>query len=117
MGKNIPHDFVSQFEALQQDVKIIHEKINMLLEKAKVKWDDKAEVFVGIVRQTTSPRDGSARSASASRCTSSDASAYAPHTRERIGPSYCSRTRTASMRPPLKCRTSVKPSRRSACLS
>ena len=54
MGKNIPHDFVSQFEALQQDVKIIHEKINMLLEKAKVKWDDKSEVFVGIVRQTTS---------------------------------------------------------------
>ncbi len=45
---------MSQFEALQQDVKIIHEKINMLLEKAKVKWDDKAEKFVGIMRQSTS---------------------------------------------------------------
>ena len=46
-------NFVADFEALRYEVKIINEKVNMLLDKAKVKFDDKSAAM-HLAREGTS---------------------------------------------------------------
>ena len=46
-------NFVADFEALRYEVKIINEKVNMLLDKAKIKFDDKSAAM-HLAREGTS---------------------------------------------------------------
>ena len=46
-------NFVADFEALRYEVKVINEKVNMLLDKAKIKFDDKSAAM-HLAREGTS---------------------------------------------------------------